>query len=82
VRTFEAQLQADEGPGAFVEVPFDVREAFGRARARVLVTINDHTWPTTIAVYGGKYYVGVSRANRETGGVAVGDKVVVTLAPM
>jgi hypothetical protein len=78
--TFEAVVET-EGPGAFVEVPFDVKAEFGRARAPVTATVNDHSWPTTVAVYGGRYYVGLRREVREAAGVKPGDSVSVTLEP-
>jgi hypothetical protein len=78
--TFEAEVQ-QEGPGVFVEVPFDVKVELGRARAPVTATINGHSWPTTVAVYGGRYYVGIRREVREAAGVAPGDTVTVTLEP-
>ncbi|MBI5365520.1 MAG: DUF1905 domain-containing protein [Planctomycetes bacterium] len=67
-------------PGSlFVEVPFDVKAVFGRARPPVKVTIGKHTWRSTLAVYDGKTYVGVRKSNREAAGVAVGERVTVTL---
>jgi hypothetical protein len=78
--TFEAVVEK-EGPGVFVAVPFDVRSEFGRARAPVNVTINSYSWPSTVAVYGGRYYVGLRREVRDGAGVAVRDTVSVTLEP-
>jgi hypothetical protein len=77
---FEAVLQA-EGPGTFVEVPLDVPALFGRARAPVQVTINGYRFRSTVAVYGGRYFLPVKRAVREAAGVAAGDLVVVEVAP-
>ncbi len=58
-----------------VPVPFDLREAFGRARPPVKVTIRGHTWRTTPAVYGGVAYIGLNRDVRDAAGVGVGDRV-------
>ncbi|MEQ4207232.1 YdeI/OmpD-associated family protein [Actinopolymorpha sp. B17G11] len=79
--TFQATLDRSEesGTGTFVKVPLDVRAAFGRARPAVRVTIGTHTFRTTVAVYGGEYYVGINRAHREAAGAEVGDTVTVTL---
>jgi hypothetical protein len=77
---FEAVLQT-EGPGTFVEVPLDVPALFGRARAPVEVTINGYRFRSTVAVYGGRYFLPVKRAVREAAGVAAGDLVVVEVAP-
>jgi len=77
---FETVLQT-EGPGTFVEVPLDVPALFGRARAPVQVTINGHRFRSTVAVYGGRYFLPVKRAVREAAGVAAGDLVVVEVEP-
>jgi hypothetical protein len=78
---FRALLQQEEdGPGVFFEVPADVRGHFGRARPPVLVTLGGHTWRSTPAVYGGRTYLVVSRANREAAGVRPGEEHAVTLA--
>ena len=64
--TFEGVLEQDDNTsGTFIEIPADIQAVFGRARPRVLATINGHTWRTTIAVYGGKPYLGISRVNRD-----------------
>jgi hypothetical protein len=80
-RTFDAELERspDDG-GVFLQVPFDVRAVFGAARPKVRVTIGSHTWRSTVAVYGGRSYLPVSRANREMAGVVPGDHVRVTVA--
>jgi hypothetical protein len=43
-------------------VPFDLKEAFGRARPPVAITIRGHRWRTTPGVYDGAGHVVVSRA--------------------
>jgi hypothetical protein len=80
-QTFQATLERSEesGTGTFVKVPLDVKAVFGRARPPVRVTIGPHTFRTTIALYGGQPYVGISRAHREAARVAVGETVTVTL---
>ena len=78
---FRATLQKEEnGPGVFVEVPVDVRAHFGRARPPVLVSLGTHTYRSTPAVYGGRWYLVVSRSNREAAAVQPGDELEVTLA--
>ena len=71
----------DSSAGGPVEVPFDVREIFGEARPPVLVTINGFTYRSTVAVYGGRYYVPLKRANAEAAGVEEGVPVTVTIEP-
>jgi len=78
--TFEAVVETED-EGVFVELKFDVRAEFGRARPPVDVTINGHTWPSTVAVYGGRFYLPLRREVREVAGIAAGDTVTVTLEP-
>jgi hypothetical protein len=78
VHRFRTVLGA-EGSGVFIEVPLDVPAVFGRARPAVRGTIDGHPFRSTVAVYGGRYYLPVKRALREAAGVAAGDAVVVEL---
>jgi Domain of unknown function (DUF1905)/Bacteriocin-protection, YdeI or OmpD-Associated len=80
-QTFQVTLERSEGEetATFIRVPFDVPAVFGKARAPVRVTIGAHTYRSTVAVYGGEYYLPVNRANREAAGVSAGDTVAVTL---
>ncbi len=80
--TFEVVLERpeDSGSATFIRVPFDVPAVFGQARPPVRVTIGAHTYPSTVAVYGGEYFLPVNRAHREAAGVDAGDTVSVTLA--
>jgi hypothetical protein len=78
--TFDGLLQRDDASsGTFVTIPLDVRAAFGRARPAVRVTVNGHTWRTTISVYGGVSMLGINRANRAAAGIAAGEVVSVVL---
>src|SRR5919206_911818 len=69
-----------EGAGTFTPVPLDVPAVFGRVRAPVRVTVNGHTWRSTVMRYGADYVLPLSRANREAAGVRAGDAVTVALA--
>jgi uncharacterized protein DUF1905/bacteriocin resistance YdeI/OmpD-like protein len=77
--SFEATLVRPEGTGTgtFVVVPVDVRAVFGRARPPVRVTLNGHTYRTTIAVYGSESYIGIAREHREAAHITAGDRVLV-----
>ncbi len=79
-RKFEVVLQS-EGPGLFIEVPFDVKAEFGRAKLPVIVSINGYEYRSTVAVYGGKYFLPVKKEHRDAAGVAAGQTVRVTLKP-
>jgi Bacteriocin-protection, YdeI or OmpD-Associated/Domain of unknown function (DUF1905) len=76
---FQTTLQVEGRTATFFEVPLDVPAVFGRARPPVRVTIGGHTYRSTIAVYGGRYFVPLNRQNRDAAGVAAGDKVTVEL---
>ncbi|HET6697159.1 MAG TPA: YdeI/OmpD-associated family protein [Gaiellaceae bacterium] len=76
---FQTTLQVEGRTATFFEVPLDVPAVFGRARPPVPVTIGGHTYRSTIAVYGGRYFVPLNRQNREAAGVAAGDEVTVEL---
>jgi hypothetical protein len=81
-KKFVAKLTKAEGEGTgfFLVIPFDVKEAFGKARPPVVCTLNGKTsWRTTVAVYGGKSFIGVRAEIREQAGVVDGSKIEVTL---
>jgi len=62
------------------EVPSTVIEGLGAGkRPPVRVTINGHTYRSTVASMGGRFMVGVSAENREASGVAGGDVVDVDI---
>ena len=60
-------------------VPFDLKEAFGRARPPIKVTIRGHTWRTTPGVYDGVGYVVVNRSVKAATGVDAPDRVRVEM---
>src|SRR6266545_3193018 len=71
---FRAKLLTAGKTATGMEVPTKVVEGLGAGkRPPVRVTINGFTYRSTVAVYGGKYLVGVSAENREGAGVAAGD---------
>ena len=78
---FRTTLRGEPGKGdiALIEVPGDVRAVFGKARPRVRATLGKYTFRTTIAVYGGKSYVGVRKSHRDAGKLAPGQSVGVVL---
>jgi Bacteriocin-protection, YdeI or OmpD-Associated/Domain of unknown function (DUF1905) len=64
-----------EGPGTFIELPFDVVDAFGAKRVPVRCTINGTEFRSTVAVYGGRYYLPINKKLQAEAGVAAGDEV-------
>ena len=53
----------------FVELPFNVKEHFGKARSPVRVTINGYTYRSTPSVYGGRYFIPVRKSNQKAAGI-------------
>jgi hypothetical protein len=76
---FEGHLESDQG-ACFIRLPPEVLITLGqRKRAPVKVTLKATTYRTTIAVYGGRSYIGVRREVRETAGVTAGERLTVGL---
>jgi hypothetical protein len=61
----------------FVPVPFDPKEAFGKARAPVKVTLNGYTYRSTIALMGGPPFIPLRRSHREAAGLEGGESLEV-----
>jgi hypothetical protein len=78
-KRFTVELERVQTTATMFRVPFDLEEAFGRARPPVRVTIRGHTWRTTPGVYGGVGHVVVNRAVKAATGVDAGDRVRVTM---
>ncbi|HJQ98146.1 MAG TPA: YdeI/OmpD-associated family protein [Candidatus Polarisedimenticolaceae bacterium] len=64
----------------YIPVPFDPKQAFGKIRAPVRVTVNGHTYRSTIAAMGGTVCIPLRRSNREAAGLEGGETVPVTIA--
>jgi len=62
--------ESEEAPGS------DRRR---KARAPVRGTVNGHPFRTTVAVYGGRYFLGFRREIREAAGFGDGDRLSVVL---
>jgi Domain of unknown function (DUF1905)/Bacteriocin-protection, YdeI or OmpD-Associated len=77
---FRATLETEGKTATGVNVPAEVVEALGAGkRPRVKVTINGHSYRSSVAVLGGRYMLGVSAENRAAAGVEGGDTVDVEL---
>jgi bifunctional DNA-binding transcriptional regulator/antitoxin component of YhaV-PrlF toxin-antitoxin module len=79
VERFSAILGGQEGERPLVELPFDPKERFGKARAPVRGTVNGTPYRTTVAVYGGVPLIGFNKEIRDQAGIAIGDKVEVEI---
>jgi len=68
------------GNNVGIKVPEDVVAGFGAGkRVPVIVTVNGYSYPSTIAVMGGKFLLPVAAVHREAAGVAGGETHEVTL---
>jgi len=67
-RTYTTTLQSGVMMCA-VPVPFDPKEAFGKVRAPVKVTLNGYTFRSTIAAMGGPACIPLRRSHREAAGL-------------
>jgi hypothetical protein len=81
VHEFDAVVGGGEGRLPLVELPFDVKAAYGTARPKVKATVNDVTLRTTVSVYGGRSYVGFRKQIQAAGGIRIGDRVRVRIEP-
>ncbi|HEY1303552.1 MAG TPA: YdeI/OmpD-associated family protein [Vicinamibacterales bacterium] len=78
-RTFTATFGGERGEAPAVEIPFDVKAAYGSARPKVRVTVNGVTLRTTVAVYGGKSYIGFRKEIRDAAHLQIGTPIDVTI---
>jgi len=77
---FRTTLELHGKTATGIEVPDDVVAALDAGkRPPVRVTVNGHTWRSTVAVMGGRNLVGVSAENRAAAGVSAGDVLDVEL---
>ena len=78
--TFKATIQGAGKTATGIEVPPEIVERLGsHKRPPVKVTLNGHTYRSTVAVMRGKFMISVSAENREAAGVVAGDPVKVAL---
>ena len=76
---FETTL-FQQGNNTGIMVPTEVVEALGGgSRAAVTVTVNGFTYPSTLAVMGGRHLIPFSSDKRAATGLAGGDAIEVTL---
>jgi hypothetical protein len=77
---FETRIVLGGKTATGFQVPADVVESLGSGKKpRVLVSIGGHTYRSTVAVYGGTYWLPLSAENRLAAGVCADDTVQVAL---
>ena len=78
--SFTAIIEAHDGSGAHVSVPFDVEAAFGKKRVKVQATFDGVPYRGSIVRMGGPDHMLIVRKDiRERINKSVGDEVEVTL---
>lgn len=81
-QTFTGVIQNAGGGGAFVEVPFDVEEAFGSKKPKVKAMIEGIPYRSTLMRMGTECHIlGILKGIREQIGKTFGDEVTVTVEP-
>jgi bifunctional DNA-binding transcriptional regulator/antitoxin component of YhaV-PrlF toxin-antitoxin module len=68
-------IEAAGRGGTAVPLPFDPKAVFGKARAPIRGTVNGAPFRSTVAIYDGVGYLGVTKALREAAGAEIGDEV-------
>lgn len=63
----------------FIPLDFDPKAVFGKVRAPVRVTLNGHSYRSTIATMGGPPCVPLRKSNREAAGLEGGETIEVRL---
>jgi hypothetical protein len=77
---FRAKVLLSGKTATGIQVPPGVVASLGPSKKpAVRVTINGHTYRSTLAYMGGKFMLPVSAEHRESAGVAAGDKVDVDI---
>ncbi|MCJ7530452.1 MAG: YdeI/OmpD-associated family protein [Anaerolineales bacterium] len=78
--TFRAVIERGDGRGAFITVPFDVEQAFGKKRVKIKASIDGEPYRGSLVRMGGPCHkLGVLKEIREKIGKRPGDEVQVTL---
>ncbi|MGH9252444.1 MAG: YdeI/OmpD-associated family protein [Acidimicrobiales bacterium] len=77
---FRATIRLGGKTATGIQVPAEIMESLGSSRRPpVRVTINGHTYRSTVAVMGGQFMLPVSAEQRTNAGVAAGDEVDVDI---
>lgn len=79
-KTFTATIKgAQDSGGAFVVIPFDMEEVFGKKRVKVQASFDGEPYRGTITPMGGQPLLIVVKKIREKIGKQAGDEVEVTV---
>ncbi len=79
-QTFTGRIQNAGGGGGFVEIPFDVEEAFGSKRPKIKALIEGVPYRGTLVRMGGEHHMLlILKGIREQVGKTFGDEVKIVL---
>jgi hypothetical protein len=77
---FQAVLQSNGKTATGIHIPDEIVAGLDRGKKPpVRVTINGHTYRSTVASRGDRFLVGVSAENRAAAGVSAGDELIVDI---
>ena len=77
---FRAVIEDVGRGGAFVTIPFDVEQVFGKKRVKVRATIGGEPYRGSLVRMGGPHHVlGVRKEIREKIGKTIGDEIEITV---
>jgi len=77
---FRTVIEQSGATATGIPVPDDVVASLGPGkRHAITVTVNGHSYRSSVAPYRGKYMIALSADNRDKAGVAGGDEVEVTI---
>lgn len=78
--TFHAVIESEESGGAFVTIPLDVEQVFGKKRVKVKATIDGYPYRGSLVRMGGSCHIlGVLKEIRQKIGKGPGDQVQISI---
>jgi Bacteriocin-protection, YdeI or OmpD-Associated/Domain of unknown function (DUF1905) len=77
-KTFTTTIVRDRSM-CFIPLTFDPKTVFGKTRVPVKVTLNGHTYRSTISTIGGPPCIPLRKSHRETAGLEGGETIKVRL---
>lgn len=79
-KKFRAIIEAAEGGGSFVTIPFDVEQVFGKKRVQVKATLDGEPYRGSLVRMGGPCHIlGVRKDIRDKIGKSLGDEIEVVV---
>ncbi len=89
MNSFDAIIEkVPDQDGAYIAVPFDIKQVFGKGRLKVHASFDGHPYDTSVVNMGLanadgsiRYIIGIRKDIRKSIGKEPGDTVTVTLQP-